>query len=135
MHIENIHLKQAAKVALDQKDIACHQALAAQQLNASTLIAEKQRMINHQQKELKDIQELAIDVADEHNDLSKLSAKTTKEAQKKAAVAEEIATAEIDALRDDLEATKKEYIKAWDLIEIYHSEHGWKNSCHKLGEL
>jgi hypothetical protein len=33
MHIENIRLKQAAKVALDQKDIACHQALAAQRLN------------------------------------------------------------------------------------------------------
>jgi hypothetical protein len=118
MHIENIRLKQAAKVALDQKDIAWHQALAAQRLKTSTLLAEKQQKMNQQQKELEGVQELAIDVAEEHNQLSKICAKTTKEAKKKAAAAEEIAskrllkykdaTAEINALRDDLEATKDE---------------------------
>ena len=118
MHIENIRLKQTAKVALDQNDIAWHQALAAQRLKASTLIAEKQQKINQQQKELEGVQELAIDVAEEHNQLSKICAKTTKEAEKKAAAEEEIAskrllkykdaTAEINALRDDLEATKDE---------------------------
>ena len=118
MHIENIRLKQTAKVALDQNDIAWHQALAAQRLKTSTLIAEKQQKMNQQQKELEGVQELAIDVAEEHNQLSKICAKTTKEAEKKAAAAEEIvskrllkykdATAEINALRDDLEATKDE---------------------------
>ena len=49
--------------------------------------------MNQQQKQLEGklegFQELAFDVAAEHNELSKLSAKTTKEAQKKAAAAEE----------------------------------------------
>ena len=118
MHIENVRLKQAAKDALDQKDIACRQALAAQRLKTSTLLAEKQQNMLKQQKHIKDIQELAFNVAKEHNELSKLSAKITKEAQKKLAASDEIATkrllkykdatAEINALRDDLEATKDE---------------------------
>ena len=103
MHIENIRLKQAAKVALDQKDIAWHQALAAQRLKTSTLIAEKQQKMNQQQKELEGVQELAIDVAEEHNQLSKICAKTTKEAEKKAAAAEEIASKRLLKYKDGLE--------------------------------
>ena len=47
--------------------------------------------------------QLAIDVAEEHNQLSKICAKTTKEAEKKAAAAEEIASKRLLKYKDGLE--------------------------------
>jgi response regulator of citrate/malate metabolism len=87
---------------LDQKDIACHQALAlaAQRLKTSTLLVEKQQKMNQQQNHLEGIQELAFDVVVKHDELSKLTAKTTKEAQKKAA-AEETATKRLLKYKQD----------------------------------
>ena len=87
---------------MDQKDIACYQALAlaAQHLKTSTLLVEKQQKMNQQQNHLEGIQELAFDVAVKHDELSKLSAKTTKEAQKKAAAAEETTTKRLLKYKD-----------------------------------
>ena len=116
MHFENINLKKAHQVALDEKDISHHQALVSQRQKTYSLLETKDNQIKRQKIDLDAYQEFAFEVAVESHETSKVAAKITRESQKKVASAEDTAakrllkfrdaSEEIEALKDELEAVR-----------------------------
>lgn len=131
MHIENVQLKHKTQDLLNQKEIASRAALADQQKKTSTLLQGKQKVIQRQRSEIKEFQELAFDVSAEYHELTKNSANTTRESQKKIAALEDTvnkrllkskaAQEMVHKLKDRLEELQEEL--GMQLIEAHEMIH------------
>eukprot|EP00956_Cyclotella_meneghiniana_P001704 scaffold1864_cov60-Cyclotella_meneghiniana.AAC.3 len=127
MHIQNVQLKQKTQDLLNQKDIASRNALAEHRKKTSSLLQQKQEVIQQQRGQIKDYQELAFDVSVEHQEISKDNVKLSKklaaveDVSKQRLLKSKAAKEMVDKLKGDLEETQEEL--GMQLIEAHEVIH------------